>query len=275
MHLYDQHLHSRNSFDSKTPPAENVERAIEVGLKGLTFTEHFDTHPDEWDHCVYDDVRIEAGIAELRVRYGRRIFIGKGIEVSYQPQLMDFILDFLASHRFDVVLLSVHWAFGKPVHVRKHFEHLGAKAFINLYLEAVRDATAHVAKMKRQGHQPFDILGHLDFAKRYANPYFNFDGPIDAPETIDEILANCLEANLIPEINTSTLRNKMAAPMPGPEVVDRYAAMGGTMMSLGSDAHSPQCVGSHFDAALQIMREAGIRELAAFKNRKLQPEPVA
>ena len=272
MRLYDQHLHSWNSFDSQTPPVENVERAIEMGLSGVTFTEHFDTHPQEWDACLYDDSKIEREIAQLRERFGQQIFIGKGIEVCYQPQRMSFILDFLGAHRFDVVLLSVHWAFDKPVHVRGQFAHLAPEEFIRNYLEAVRAATAHVAEMKEHGHQPFHILGHLDFAKRYLKEFFNFEGTIEPAAIVDDILTNCLKAELIPEINTSTLRNNMSAPMPSPAIVQRYAALGGTAVALGSDAHSPGCVGSHFDVALQIMGEAGITELAVFEKGRLRRE---
>ena len=66
----------------------------------------------------------------------------------------------------------------------------------------------------------------------------------------------------------------MSAPMPGPEILTRYAELGGTMVSLGSDAHSPQAVGSHFDQALTIMREAGIRNLAVFHQGRCEPEPA-
>ncbi len=275
MRLYDQHLHSWNSFDCKTPPVDNVTCAIERGLAGLTFTEHFDTHPSEWDACVYDDAKIERELAELRARFGERIFIGKGIEVCYQPERMAFILDFLAEHRFDVVLLSVHWAHGKPVHERNHFAGMDGERFVRHYLTAVRDATAHIARMKRDGRQPFHVLGHLDFAKRYAKRYFDYEAPLDMPELIDEILHNCLAANLVPEINTSTLRNAMAEPMPGPQVIRRYAELGGTSVSLGSDAHTAKYVGSHFDDALAMARQAGIANLAIFRTGVLHLEPLA
>ncbi|MCB9849727.1 MAG: histidinol-phosphatase HisJ family protein [Phycisphaerales bacterium] len=274
MRLYDQHLHTWNSFDCKTPPEQNVAEALEKGLAGLTFTDHFDTHPSEWPECKYDDAKIAREIDALRDRFGDRIFIGKGIEVCYQPERMDFILEFLAKHTFDVVLLSVHWAHGKPVHVREHFDGMDPHTFIHDYLTAARDATAHIAHMQEHGGHPFHILGHMDFAKRYANRYWGFDEPINEPQLIDEILRNCLRANLIPEINTSTLRNKMAEPMPGKDTVQRYADLGGTCMSLGSDAHSPQYVGENFDDAVGIMRSAGIKHLAVFRDGEMKPVDV-
>ncbi len=266
---FDQHLHSWNSFDCQTAPLENVRRALDVGLAGLSFTEHFDTHPAEWDGCVYDDLKIEREIGELREQFGDRIFIGKGIEVCYQPERMDFILEFLEAHTFDVVLLSVHWAAGRAVHLKDQFKGMSCDAYLRFYLEAVRDCTEQLVQMKRNGHQPFRILGHLDYAKRSASRFFGFDGQLDEPKLLDEILRNCLEANIIPEINTSTLRQNLSSSMPGIEVVQHYAELGGTMMSFGSDAHRAEDIGAGAEHAIGLMKEAGLTHLANFEGGEL------
>lgn len=122
MKLYDQHLHSIHSFDSKADPAANVEEAIEQRLAGLTFTEHFDVHPDDWKTCTYDDKAYSETIAKLRARFGGEIFIGKGVEICFQPDHMGFILDFLGDHQFDMVMLSIHYFSGLPVHRKKSWE---------------------------------------------------------------------------------------------------------------------------------------------------------
>ena len=36
-------------MDSDADPDDNCERAIGLGLSGVTFTEHYDPHPTEWD----------------------------------------------------------------------------------------------------------------------------------------------------------------------------------------------------------------------------------
>ncbi|GJM24648.1 MAG: phosphoesterase [Phycisphaerae bacterium] len=269
MQIFDQHLHSWNSFDCKTPPADNVRHAIDVGLAGLTFTEHFDTHPSEWDGCVYDDAKIERELHELREQFGNRIFVGKGIEVCYQPERMDFILDFLNAHSFDVVLLSVHWADGKAVHLQSQFKGMTCDEYLRFYLEAVRDCTGHLVRMKRDGYQPFHVLGHLDYAKRSALRFFGFDGRLNEPALIDEILRNCLDAGIVPEINTSTLRQGLSSSMPGIEVVQRYAELGGTMMSFGSDAHRAEDIGAGSEHALGLMRDAGLTHLACYKGGRI------
>lgn len=140
MPLYDQHVHSCHSFDSAAAPAANVERAIARGLAGLTFAEHLDTHPDDWKTCIYDDEAYSATIKRLRSDFGDAIFIGKGIEVCYQPDRMDFILDFLERHEFDMVMLSVHYFGPRAVHNRQNWTDVDAVEGTRRYLESVLEA---------------------------------------------------------------------------------------------------------------------------------------
>ena len=37
----DLHVHSKNSGDNNADPEESIERAIEQGLDGIAFTEHY------------------------------------------------------------------------------------------------------------------------------------------------------------------------------------------------------------------------------------------
>ena len=268
MVLYDQHLHSRHSMDSKTAPADNVEAAIRRGLAGLTFTEHFDTHPDDWPGCVYDDAAYSAAIEELRERYAAQIFVGKGIEVCYQPANLDFILDFLSAHRFDVVLLSIHYFAGRSLHRREHWTGLDVFEGTRRYLQDVLAAVHKCVELRRAGPRPFDVLAHLDVVKRYSQRFGGSTAVESFGSLIDEILAACLEAELVPEINTSSLRQGLTETMPGPTIVEQYARRGGTGMSIGSDAHRSEDVGAGFDVACDMMRNAGLRHLVFFEQRR-------
>ena len=40
--LYDTHMHSSFSGDSETLPEKQIERAKEIGLSGVIFTDHMD-----------------------------------------------------------------------------------------------------------------------------------------------------------------------------------------------------------------------------------------
>jgi histidinol-phosphatase (PHP family) len=266
--LYDQHLHSRHSFDSEADPAENVEAAIARGLAGLTFTEHFDTHPGDWKASRYDDEAYSAAIERLRVRFGSTIFIGKGIEVCYQPDTMDFALDCLSAHSFDMVIMSVHYFRGRPVHVREEWAGLEPAEGTRRYLETVLEAVRFCERLHTGEGRVFDVLAHLDLVKRYTRRFFGVDNVSLFPDLIDEILRTCLAADVIPEINTSTLRQELPEPTPGPETMARYAALGGSAMTIGSDAHRSKDIGAGLDRAMAMLRAAGLKSVAVFKNRQ-------
>lgn len=268
MKLYDQHLHSRFSVDSKAEPLANVQHAVDLGLAGLTFTEHFDTHPDDWPKCVYEDEAYSAEMARLRQRFAGIIVVGKGIEVCYQPDRMTFILDFLDRHEFDLVILSVHYFGGRPVHHRREWSDLDLATGTRRYLETVLDAVHTAASINRERGRVFDVLGHLDLVKRYTQRFLGGYDVSGCHDLIDDILRACLEADIIPEINTSTLRQNLDEPMPGPHTVRRYAELGGTCMSLGSDAHRAEDVGADLDRAAMMLRDVGIKNLAVFEHRK-------
>jgi histidinol-phosphatase (PHP family) len=272
--LYDQHQHTRFSTDSETEPAANVERALQIGLSGVTFTDHFDTNPQEWPVCRYDYEAIARAVGELRERFGSRIRVGQGIEVCYQPEQMGRTLEFVEARRFDVVLLSVHWTQGRAMHLREQWEDWDTAQSTRNYLQTVLEAVRFVEELARQGRRPFDVLGHLDMVKRYT---LRFKGGYDLSgcrDLIDEILAGCVRSGLIPELNTSSWRQGLTEPMPADWIVRRYADLGGKAMSLGSDAHRAEDVGADFDRAARLLKDNGIPRIAVFANRSMELIPI-
>ena len=85
MALFDQHVHSWHSVDCQADPVRSVGRALELGLAGVTFNEHYDSHPSERDLCIYDYEKIGRTLDHLRAEYGDRLVIGRGIGGGYQP----------------------------------------------------------------------------------------------------------------------------------------------------------------------------------------------
>lgn len=270
MELYDQHVHSRHSFDSQADPAALVETAIARGLAGVTFTEHFDTHPDDWTTCIYDDDAYTITIDGLRAKFAGAIFVGKGIEICCQPERMDFIRDFLRHHEFDMVMLSVHYFGSQALHVRENWKGLSPAEGTRRYLETVLEAVQLCEALHATHGRVFDVLAHLDFVKRYSHRFLGTYDVSRFGDLLDEILWTCIAADLVPEINTSTWRQQLGEPMPGADTIARYAKLGGTAMSLGSDAHRPQDVGADFDRATAMLRAVGIRSAPVFKKRERQ-----
>lgn len=265
--LYDQHLHSRHSFDCTTPPEDNVQAALKAGLAGLTFTEHFDPHPDEWKECIYDHARCSESIRRLRDEHGDRIFIGQGIEVGYYRERLDFTLDFLAERRFDCVILSLHAIDHRLLHLRESWEGLSIAEASRRYFEHLLEAVEFAGNAHRRFGAVFNVLGHLDLVKRYSRRFFNEECVSEHLPLVDRILDACIQAGLTPEINTSTWRQGLSEPMPGAAILRRYVERGGQAVSLGSDAHRAEDIGANFSDALELSRSCGVRQIALFRDR--------
>ena len=106
------------------------------------------------------------------------------------------------------------------------------------------------------------------------------DAPVANPDTVTagtgstlidttDLLAN----DMAVEINTSGLDYRSQAFMPGWDIIEALAASG-VPLTLGSDAHSPQQVGRHFDLALQGLKKAGVKELVRFERRQMIAVPI-
>ena len=266
--LHDQHLHSRHSVDSKADPAANCERALAAGLAGLTFTEHYDMHPSERDQCQWDYDAIAATVAGLRRRFSPPLTIGFGIEVDYQPALVEETLDYLDRHPFDVVLLSVHWCGGRPLHLRRRWQQLDAAAMRRDYLATLRQAAELCRDLAASGSHPFDIISHLDYVKRYLLSYWDTPMGSVEPALLDPILEAVIAAGVLPEINTAGLRREETEAYPDWPILRRYRELGGRFVSIGSDAHRSHEIGHGFAAVAAELRGMGFAGEAVFHQRR-------
>ncbi len=268
MKLHDQHLHSRHSIDSKADPVANCEQALAAGLAGLTFTEHYDMHPTERDQCRWDYDAIAGTIEDLRRRFAPQLTVGLGIEVDYQAAQMEETIGYLDRHAFDVVLLSVHWCGGRPLHLPRRWQGLTAADMRRDYLAELRGAAQLCRDLAAGGRRPFDIVSHLDYVKRYLLSYWHTPLGSLAGEELDPILQAFIAADVIPEINTAGLRRDEAVAYPAYEVLERYRALGGQFVSIGSDAHRSGDIGHGFPEVAARLQAMGFTGEAVYLGRR-------
>ena len=89
-------------------------------------------------------------------------------------------------------------------------------------------------------------------------------------EIIDEILKKIISRNKGIELNTGGTYKGMINTNPHPDIVRRYRELGGEVITVGSDAHTADKIGYGFDAAREILIDAGFSYYAVFKDRKPQ-----
>ncbi len=260
-------------MDCQTDPEENVRAAVERGLTGITFTEHFDLHPHERGECIYDHEPYREAIGRLHGAYGSGMHVGLGIEVGYFADGLGPIAAFLAGKAFDLVIMSFHYMDDRPLHLSEGWEGLDALTATRRYLSGVAEGLT-ACRLAFGGRGPFNVLGHLDLAKRYSHRMFGVTVVDQCAAEIDRVLTLCLELDIVPEINTSTIRQGVGHAMPDAAVVRRYAELGGRAMSIGSDAHRAADIGADFDRAATMLRDAGLCE-ARFRHGEAEFHPVA
>ncbi|MBN2655774.1 MAG: histidinol-phosphatase HisJ family protein [Spirochaetales bacterium] len=253
MNHYDMHCHSVHSEDTDSSPDDMCRSALEKSIKGIAFTEHVDFNPADKGFDYFDAGTFQTDIDRLRQIYSPKLGILKGMEFS-EPHLYPREFRALSlSYDWDVIIGSVHMMGDRFV----------GDCIVNNGGELrtlYRDYYALLLDMVEKGG--FDILGHLDFPKRY---FGKAEIPVDH---IKPVLRNMIEKGIALEVNTSPWRKGLDEFSPHREILELYAGAGGEMITLGSDAHIPGDVAADFKTAEELIGSIGNLKIGRFEKRK-------
>ena len=266
----DLHVHSRQSPDSTTPMAEHCERALEIGLTHLAITDHLELHPDNLFYGRYDYERARAEFDEAAAKYGARLTLLFGVEITYQKSVTREILAALDGRDYDVVIGSVHYLenFGGDISSKEGTPAIFAR---NDPAAVYADYLERVVELAECGL--FDVIGHVGIVRRHATDFLaDLDAARFEPHfaRIAEALAR---SGAAVEINASGFNNPPNTTYPDEGFLRRLLRAGCERFSICSDAHSARGergLGAHVDKAVQIARRCGIGEIVYYKNRKIQ-----
>ena len=270
--LFNIHTHSEHSHDAQAKIDDLCELAIRDHLIGLAVTDHCDcersAEPRAFTSLLdsYDDLQ------RAKARYGDRLILTAGVEVGealYDPA---FAKKTIAARPWDVVLGSVHavrvpgWE--QPFSLID-FTDCG-DAFIRSYLHQYFDDLYEMAAT-----EDYDVLCHLTVPLRYICG--KYGKKVDLTEygaKIDRILRTTVERDKTLEINTSGCTEKETYFLPDETILDRYLAMGGRNLTIGSDAHTADRLTNGLTQAAGMLREKGAEELVYYVNRIPASYPI-
>jgi len=228
----------------------SCERAIEIGLPAIAFTDHADfvkVHEDQ--HCV-DIAGYLDCLERCRAKFtGLRIL--SGVELGEPHWFPAETAAVLAAGPLDKVLGSVHCVKldGVVVDASQFKERAGLDV-----AGATRDYFGEVAAML-DGGQPFEVLAHLDYPKRYWPPGAAAYEEKDYEAEIRTVLRAAAGTGRVLEVNT-TRGDRLC---PDLTVVRWWREVGGQAVQYGSDAHSPDKVAEGFRVATQMVESAGFK----------------
>ncbi len=258
--MYDCHVHSNFSMDSKTFPEELVRRSIEIGLDGLAITDHLDC--DYPGYSFYVDLEeYDKALNNLRERYSNKLKVLKGIEVGIQPDVIDDTKAILRGHKFDYIIGSVHIVDGKDPYIDGYYDGKSAYETYQSYLEEIYFMLTH--------YDDFDVLGHIDYIVRYAYYDVRTLRYANHMDIIDSILSHLVKNNKGIELNTRSYIPKPGRTdcVPDIAIFKRFKELGGEMVCLGSDSHQVEFIGYRFDEYADLLSKAGFKYLTHFENR--------
>jgi histidinol-phosphatase (PHP family) len=247
----DLHVHTEWSWDAPLGHMErSCERAIEVGLSAIAFTEHADWALVHENQRPVEIAGYFDAIERCRAKFkGLRILTG--VELGEPHWFPHETAEVLAAGPLDHVHGSIHCIRldGGLLDASQFRERAGLD-----FPAAVREYFRETLAMLESG-QPFETLAHLDYPKRYwpdgLSPYRekDYEGEIRA------ILAAAARTGRVLEVNTT----RGHTLCPDITVVRWWREVGGQAVQYGSDAHQPDKVAEGFKVATQMVEAAGFK----------------
>ena len=249
----DLHVHTEWSWDAPLGHMErSCERALEIGLPGIAFTEHADWVTIHDGQHVLDIAGYHEAIERCRAQF-KNLRILSGVELGEPHWFPDQTRDVLAAGPLDRVLGSIHCVhIGDDTVDASQFRLRPADEQPGAIREYFRETLAMI-----ESGEPFETLAHLDYPKRYWPDDLQPYREQDYEDEIRAILTAAQRRGLVLEANTT--RGEEGKLSPGLIVLRWWYEIGGEAVSFGSDAHQPDNVAGGFGLATQVVAAAGFK----------------
>lgn len=272
--LIDFHTHTHNSPDAdKKSVADLCRRAIELNLDALAVTDHCEVnrfysmeyyHAKPHPYNLYDfgisfEKSMEENIQAKEMFKDKLDFIC-GIELGQATHDFETAEKVVSDKRLDFIIGSMHEL---PAH--DDFAFLDySKENIPLLL---KEYFEELLKLCRWGK--FDILGHLTYTLRYIEGEYGYKADMSPyRDIIAECFTQLIDKGKGIEINTSGLRQKYGRTFPEIEYVKLFRDLGGKIISVGSDSHSPDDLAKGIKEGIELAHEAGFEYVCCFKKHQ-------
>lgn len=267
MYRMDYHVHTNHSIDGLMTMEALCEASIANGLDEICITEHTDfghpvpevDAPPNMDNWYADIARVRALYPKLTIR--------AGLEIGDNPRCREAIKPWHFSKPLDFRLLSLHLVDNVDPYQPEFYQGREQSELYRRYVECKLESAL------AWDPDTFDAIAHLGYCAKFA-PYPAAERPLrlrHAPEALDALLSYLAQNGKALEINTSGMRT-MGECIPDREILERFKALGGEFITIGSDAHRTEDVGRYLDDACAMAKSCGIRYAVTFEQRR--PIPV-
>ena len=270
--LADLHTHSRCSFDGAPEATVDAlcEAAIARGLSHLAVTDHCDINGEiEGIYAILDKDAVFDAVCNAKKKYADRLTLLFGVELGQAYQYPKEARALLDRYPYDIVLGSLHNLRGEQDFYYMDYTSLTDAQIADLFDRSL-DETLELLDF-----DGIHVLTHLTYMHRYVRRGGKDINLAPFSDKIATVLKRVIEKGIALELNTSALPKERGGVLsPTKEILSLYHSLGGRLISLGSDAHAPQKVAQHFDAARQTLLDCGFTELSVPTREKLLTFPI-
>ncbi len=248
----DMHVHSTFSIDAEDDMDDMCGKAVELGLKYICFTDHYDLLEDDIGFNYLDLDEYCQALERVQAKFQGRLTVLKGLEFG-EPHLFPREFAEVQDRDFDMIMAGIHSFDSCFIGDRDLLERFSREEIFKRYYQEV---------LRLVEFGGFDVLAHLDLPKRYLGE------PGKQDDLVGRILTSLVKKGIALEVNTSPLRKGLDECSPDYEILHRFQRLGGTRVLVGSDAHRCRDMGRGFQYAAALLARAGIEEAGYFHKRQ-------
>ena len=258
----DCHVHPDYSLDATGTIDQYCQRALELGLKEICFTTHYDTDPVRKDEDRF--MRIDGKIVPLSegnvkryiedVKRANKIYSPKGLsvkaglEVDYAPHIEKELRNNLSAFDLDYILGAVHCldhiAISASKEAESYFRKKSVKQLCREYYKVLRKAVLSGL---------FDAIAHLDIYRKYGLAFYGEEILTAHRGLVEPVLELMAENDVGMEVNTGLLRKGHKEFSPSLEILNLALKMNVKITAYGSDAHKVEHLGKDIKEAYLLV----------------------
>lgn len=259
--FYDYHIHTQFSGDSDTPVRSMLDQAVSLGLKEVCITDHIDyDYPNDPNLFLFNLDEYFSTLLALQKEYQSTLSIKIGMEYGLMPHLGEKLKQLASSYPFDFIIGSSHVVDQIDPYYPAYWEGKQEEEGILQYFESILK-NLHTCS-------DFDVYGHIDYIVRYLPSQKKSYSYEIYQEVIEQCLRKLIAMGKGIEMNTAGFKYGLNAPNPKTEIIQRYRELGGEIITIGSDGHTPQHLAYGFERVRSILEQCGFQYITLFQKRK-------
>lgn len=255
----DFHVHTSFSADSETSPEDMVREAVKRGLKTICITDHHDLDYTELGFEI-DFVPYFKELQRLQGEYKDKIDICIGMEFGMQQHLGKACRELAERYPFDFIVASQHLVDGQDPYYRTYFEDKTDKEGYERNFELTLQNIKAISD--------YDALGHVDYIVRFGKCQAQEYSYNIFADYLDAILRHLIDNGKALELNTGGWKYGLSFAHPHRDVLKRYRELGGEMITVGSDGHTPKHLAYDFHKVQDYLESCGFKYYTEFRQRK-------